>query len=133
MFLHQSTGRSSSTINLSTTPQLYFNLDLSKVSTDGDKAQFQYVLQAVAVFPGGRRVPWCSSCSLVFILFLGDGNSVESLVVPPGSLGAATVVSAGAQPWLNEVRVVGMGTDVLISQTRRTLNGVAGGVRMQQL
>ena len=72
----------------------------------------------VGVFTGGHRVPWrwCSS--------------VDSLVVPPGSLQRATVVSAGAQPWLNEVRVAGMSTDV-ISQTRRTLNGVAGGGRMQ--
>ena len=40
-------------------------------------------------------------------MFLGDG-----VVVPPGGLQWATVMSAGAQHWLNEVRVVGMGTDI---------------------
>ena len=73
----------------------------------------------VGVFTGGHRVPW-QWC-----------RSVDSLVVPPGSLQRATVVSAGAVPWLNEVRVVGMSTDVLISQSRRTLNGEASGVPMQ--
>ena len=58
------------------------------------------VFPGVGVFTGGHRVPWrwCSS--------------VDSLVVPPGGLQRATVMSAGAQHWLNEVRVVGMGTDI---------------------
>ena len=119
MILHQSSGRSSYYNKLFTLFQLYFSLQTLGYGNGDNGAVPEYDLQAVAVVHGGGICGAVQQWSMVVAAIVVSQGVQCSTSCSSGDTWSGGV-SAGAVPWLNEVRVVGMSTDVLVSQSGRT-------------